>query len=232
MDGGELLWLTTHSPRGDHETLWAPCWKSSMASGIDFRAPLLCMRQLQLCSSGPWLGSGDILVGDRQRRIFHCHLEAAAQQILCSYRCVTFRTKQPLRAAVAGEVDFTASFALRIDWSQDLHKQSPVGSCWCWCFSCLTPALLRVELGMNLLHSRGRGSDTGGESCLRCLWIKQEGSPGDSNPCRRNPVRCVSQQLPGAFQTMKKMLKTILPPLGPLPLEQAAPSPLQQSPAM
>lgn len=69
MDHGELLWealwLTIHSPRGDHEVLWAPCWKSSMTSGIQLRASLLCMRQLQLCSSGPWQGFGDILVGDK-----------------------------------------------------------------------------------------------------------------------------------------------------------------------
>lgn len=63
MDHGELLWealwLITPSPRGDQEALWAPCWKSSMTSGIGFRASLLCMRQLQLCSSGPWLDFGD-----------------------------------------------------------------------------------------------------------------------------------------------------------------------------
>lgn len=89
MDRGELLWealwLTTHSPRGDHEALWAPCWKPSMASGSDFRASLLCMRQLQLCCSAPWLAFGDRLASSallsQQRRFFHCHLEAAAQQI-------------------------------------------------------------------------------------------------------------------------------------------------------
>lgn len=128
----------------------------------------------------------------------------------CSCRCLTFRTKQALRAAVAGEVDFTASFAPRIDWSQDLHKQSPVGTSWCWCFSCLTPAPVRLELGMNLLHSRGRGSDTGGEPCPRCLWIKQEASPGDSNPCRRNAVRCALLHLSAAawgFTNNEKFVK-------------------------
>lgn len=121
MDHGELLWealwLTIQHPRGDHEALWALCWKSSMTSGIEFRASLLSTRQLQLCSSGPWLDFGDMLVGDRLassallsqwRRFFRCHLEAPEQQILrqrslpaipasdpCTYRCLTFSTKQP-----------------------------------------------------------------------------------------------------------------------------------------
>lgn len=58
MDHGELLWealwLTIQHPRGDHEALWAPCWKSSMTSGIEFRAflavheaaPALLLRSL------------------------------------------------------------------------------------------------------------------------------------------------------------------------------------------
>lgn len=121
-------------------------------------------------------------------------MEAPAQQILsllwipanhpCTSRCLTLSTKQPLRAAVPGEVDSPASFMLRIDWSQDLQTIHSgklllvviflTDTCTGHCGAGNEPPALQ-----------GRGSDTGGESWLRCLWNKQEGSPGDSDLCRR-----------------------------------------------
>lgn len=170
LDRGELLWealwFTAQDPRGDRQALWAPHWKSSMASGAEFRASSLCVRQLQLCSSGRgWVSVPSQWVTDWP--ITEGSSIATWKQIL-SQRSLNLQVsdlqhKQPLRA---GEVDVMASCTPRIDWSQDLHKQSAVGSSWCVWFSGLTPALVSLELGMNLLHSRG-GEVTPGESPAR-----------------------------------------------------------------
>lgn len=148
-------------PRGGHEALWAPCWKSSVSSGMEFRASLPCLRQLQLCSSDPWLGFGDSLASGALEKVFPLPpgSTSTANPLWipadhpCTSRCVTFRTKQPLRAAVAGEIVKSTSFTPRIDRSRDLHKQSRVGNSWCWWLSCLTPGLGNEPPA---LHGRGK----------------------------------------------------------------------------
>lgn len=133
-------------------------------------------------------------------------MEAPAQQILsllwipanhpCTSRCLTLSTKQPLRAAVPGEVDSPASFMLRIDWSQDLQTIHSgklllvviflTDTCTGHCGAGNEPPALQ-----------GRGSDTGGESWLRCLWNRKD--------LLETQISAGGHQLHGVLQTKSKL---------------------------